>query len=219
MQVPATQTAEQTAALLEGLLALPEVESAEANIFVTAVRPLLAASNKDEDAFGAAASKPGSTRGGGKIRPSPSPQPPTTPSPSPNVPTTPFPSPPPPASPSPAPCGAFTPGPITTQANPPSWGLDRIDQAQGQAGSYQYSSTAATGVNVFVVDTGIQADHPQLIGRVGLVGAGGYDAFGGTGADGNNHGTHCGELPLLLLLLLLLMLMPDVHTLCDVDSC
>ena len=74
------------------------------------------------------------------------------------------------------------------QANPPSWGLDRIDQRTVTLDSnYSYNFTGV-GVNAYVIDTGVRADHTQLSGRV----AAGYTAVndGRGSADCHGHGTH-----------------------------
>jgi subtilisin family serine protease len=66
------------------------------------------------------------------------------------------------------------------------WGLDRIDQRNRPlSGSYTYATTAST-VYAYVIDTGLQAGHPEFGGRAANV----YDAFGGSGNDCHGHGTH-----------------------------
>ncbi len=75
-----------------------------------------------------------------------------------------------------------------TQANPPSWGLDRIDQRKLPLNqSYTYPNTASN-VNVYVLDTGIRATNTDFGGRVKQ----GYDFVDNdTNADdGYGHGTH-----------------------------
>ncbi|HLL54964.1 MAG TPA: S8 family peptidase [Myxococcaceae bacterium] len=69
-----------------------------------------------------------------------------------------------------------------------TWGIDRTDQrALPLSGTYNYTATAGT-VRAYVIDTGLQANHPQFGTRASNV----YDAFGGSGADCNGHGTHVG---------------------------
>lgn len=72
------------------------------------------------------------------------------------------------------------------QLNPPSWGLDRIDQREGLDNRYWYANDAE-GVTAYVLDTGIDASHPDLAGRIGP----GYDTVDGDAdpVDGNGHGT------------------------------
>ena len=72
-----------------------------------------------------------------------------------------------------------------TQQNPPSWGLDRIDQRSlPLSRSYTYEQTGA-GVDAYIVDTGIAA-HSDYNGRLKA----GYSAISGGTADCNGHGTH-----------------------------
>ncbi|MGX7669078.1 S8 family peptidase [Plantactinospora sp. DSM 117369] len=74
-----------------------------------------------------------------------------------------------------------------TQPNPPSWGLDRIDQRNRPLdSSYTYPNTASN-VNAYVIDTGIRFSHNDFGGRA----VSGFDAVdGGAADDCNGHGTH-----------------------------
>lgn len=75
-----------------------------------------------------------------------------------------------------------------TQSNPPSWGLDRIDETDlPLSNTYSYTTTGA-GVNVYVIDTGIRRTHTQFGGRAFV----GFDAVGDgqNTNDCNGHGTH-----------------------------
>ena len=74
-----------------------------------------------------------------------------------------------------------------TQSNAP-WGLDRIDQRDRPLnGTYSYTRTGS-GVNVYIIDTGIRRTHTQFGGRAFV----GFDAIGDgrNTSDCNGHGTH-----------------------------
>ncbi|MDI3423502.1 S8 family peptidase [Streptomyces luteolus] len=76
-----------------------------------------------------------------------------------------------------------------TQPNPPSWGLDRIDQKSLPLNqSYTYPDKAGEGVTVYVIDTGVRISHNDFGGRASY----GYDAVDddNTAQDGHGHGTH-----------------------------
>ncbi|TDC13505.1 S8 family peptidase [Streptomyces sp. 8K308] len=74
-----------------------------------------------------------------------------------------------------------------TQPNPPSWGLDRIDQPDLPLNqSYTYPDHGGDGVTVYVLDTGVRTTHTAFGGRARF----GYDYFNQGGADGHGHGTH-----------------------------
>ncbi|MFE1511777.1 S8 family peptidase [Streptomyces sp. NPDC058726] len=76
-----------------------------------------------------------------------------------------------------------------TQPNPPSWGLDRIDQENLPLdNSYTYPDSAGEGVTAYVIDTGVRITHNDFGGRA----SDGYDAIDNdnTAQDGHGHGTH-----------------------------
>lgn len=84
---------------------------------------------------------------------------------------------------------AFTVKAIDTQSNPPSWGLDRLDQADTPLDSrYSYPGNAGQGAHVYVVDSGVNLGHTEFSGRTGN----GYDFvdYDSNPADCNGHGTH-----------------------------
>ena len=76
---------------------------------------------------------------------------------------------------------------LVTQTNA-TWGLDRIDQRNlPLSTTYTYTSTGS-GVNAYIIDTGIRTTHTQFGGRA-------FGAFtsindGGGTQDCNGHGTH-----------------------------
>jgi len=79
------------------------------------------------------------------------------------------------------------PLPSYVQASP-TWGIDRIDQRKSPLDSkYMYEYTGS-GVNAYVIDTGINFYHEEFEGRA----VPGFDAFsdGKNGSDCQGHGTH-----------------------------
>ncbi|MEU5023928.1 S8 family peptidase [Streptomyces milbemycinicus] len=76
-----------------------------------------------------------------------------------------------------------------TQDNPPSWGLDRIDQADTEGDKkYTYPDSAGEGVTAYVIDTGVRISHKDFGGRA----TSGFDAIDNDddADDGHGHGTH-----------------------------
>jgi subtilisin family serine protease len=75
-----------------------------------------------------------------------------------------------------------------TQRNPPSWGLDRIDQRDLPLNSaYNYDYTGA-GVHAYVIDSGIRPTHQDFGGRASI--AADFVNDGQNGQDCYGHGTH-----------------------------
>lgn len=70
----------------------------------------------------------------------------------------------------------------------PSWGIDRIDQLSlPLSNSFTYTSNG-TGVDAYIIDTGILISHTDFGGRA----VGGYSSVGSitNWVDQNGHGTH-----------------------------
>ncbi|MCX5204100.1 S8 family peptidase [Streptomyces sp. NBC_00237] len=76
-----------------------------------------------------------------------------------------------------------------TQKNPPSWGLDRIDQDDLPLDrSYTWPESAGAGVHVYVIDSGLRTTHQDFGGRA----SSGWDFVENdpVAQDANGHGTH-----------------------------
>lgn len=172
----ARQSPADTAALLESILITPDVKVGEANQIISKSRP------RPRHFVKAPTDTP-------EAPPADTPKEPEKTEPS--EPTT-------PTEPAPAPKEPLPPCPVLKNTDStevkkvasPNWGLQRIDSRDALSKDYEYASAGA-GANVFIVDTGVQIDHPEIVGRAFAVGAGGFDAFGGDGLDGHGHGTHC----------------------------
>ena len=74
------------------------------------------------------------------------------------------------------------------QSNPPSWGLDRIDQRTSTLNQLYTYNFGGAGVSAYVIDTGIRADHVEFSGRVTSGFGAIADGYGSS--DCNGHGTH-----------------------------
>lgn len=69
-----------------------------------------------------------------------------------------------------------------------SWGLARISQRiLPLSRNHTFPDKAGQGVRVYVIDTGINIDHPEFQGRADF----GVSFTDDGDADGNGHGTHC----------------------------
>ncbi|MFF3931735.1 S8 family peptidase [Streptomyces hirsutus] len=78
---------------------------------------------------------------------------------------------------------------VGTQKNPPSWGLDRVDQRNPPLNKrYTSPDTAGAGVTAYIIDTGVRISHRDFGGRARH----GWDFVQNDriAQDGNGHGTH-----------------------------
>ncbi|MFI6095738.1 S8 family serine peptidase [Lentzea sp. NPDC051213] len=73
------------------------------------------------------------------------------------------------------------------QPNPPSWGLDRIDQRNLPLNSSYTYNTTASNVTAYVIDTGVSLTHSTFGGRVTWAI---NTTFDNNNSDCNGHGTH-----------------------------
>lgn len=87
--------------------------------------------------------------------------------------------------------GAQSPGAqaLGVQPDPPSWGLDRIDQRSLPLDHKYFHPNTASAVRAYIFGTGIRYTHQEFEGRA----VPGLDTVGGVtppGNDCNGHGTH-----------------------------
>lgn len=73
------------------------------------------------------------------------------------------------------------------QPNPPNWGLSRIDSRSGTDSAFRFPTAAGQGVDVYVLDTGVNAQQTDLVGRV--TSAPSFIGNATDASDSNGHGT------------------------------
>ena len=83
---------------------------------------------------------------------------------------------------------------FTTQSNPYSWGLDRVDDYNLPLDqTFTYTRTGS-GIKAYVLDTGINLNHLDVVGRASYIPNGSNGDFVGDGhgsaADCHGHGSH-----------------------------
>jgi len=73
-----------------------------------------------------------------------------------------------------------------TQTNPPSWGIDRVDQRNlPLSNSFTYTRTGS-GVHAYIIDSGVDPSHPNFGGRASFD----FNGIDSNNTDCNGHGTH-----------------------------
>ncbi|RDA95941.1 putative subtilisin-like protease, partial [Ophiocordyceps camponoti-saundersi (nom. inval.)] len=74
-----------------------------------------------------------------------------------------------------------------TQQPGAPWGLGRISHRKPGSTTYVYDDSAGAGTCAYVIDTGIDASHPEFQGRAQQIAS----FIPGETTDGHGHGTHC----------------------------
>ncbi|GAB0136708.1 putative subtilisin-like protease [Epichloe bromicola] len=74
---------------------------------------------------------------------------------------------------------------LTVQQKAP-WGLTRISHRRRGSPEYVYDNSGGKGVCVYVIDTGVDARHPEFEGRAHQI----QSYISGSNIDDNGHGTH-----------------------------
>jgi len=81
-----------------------------------------------------------------------------------------------------------------TQSDPPSWGLDRVDERDLPLDDQYVYNNDGSGANVYIFDTGVRDSHNDFEGRVSFVPNGNNGDFvndgHGSAEDCHGHGTH-----------------------------
>ena len=75
---------------------------------------------------------------------------------------------------------------MDTQTNPPSYGLDRLDQRDLPLDNSYTFATTASNVHAYIIDTGIRVTHQTFGGRATF----GHNSVDANNTDCNGHGTH-----------------------------
>jgi len=74
---------------------------------------------------------------------------------------------------------------LADQSNPPAWGIDRIDERELPLDNTYHWDFDGSGVNIYVIDTGIRTTHNDFNGRASW-----GTACIGSQVDDHGHGTH-----------------------------
>jgi subtilisin family serine protease len=72
------------------------------------------------------------------------------------------------------------------QLNPPSWGLDRVDQPDRPLNNKYSYATTASNVHAYIIDSGIRTTHTDFGGRASFD----RNTIDAINTDCNGHGTH-----------------------------
>lgn len=86
---------------------------------------------------------------------------------------------------------------LLTDAAAVQWNLDRLDQHSKSLDGKFNPSRDGTGIDMYILDTGIRYDHTDFSGRVHYAGMDSIDELTGSklkGKDCNGHGTHCAAI-------------------------
>ncbi|OAA63041.1 oryzin precursor [Cordyceps fumosorosea ARSEF 2679] len=75
---------------------------------------------------------------------------------------------------------------VVSQTRRVPWGLERISHRDNEADSYDYDQTAGAGTCAYVIDSGVDINHPEFEGRATSLGS----YIGNSDRDDCGHGTH-----------------------------